>query len=1084
MGAEPRVPQPEMFSPLRAGGMDDPAQAIRPVGPAMQPAASSVPARPLGTEGFVASLPSPAASDPLGGGKFALSGRIDAPAASLPIGWGAFPARPSFSPGLSPVFDAKPATLERLPERAGRATGPIIAPETAYVYTNGFIVDATDNPGGQTTLSTGDTLSVTGGNTVIGNQHAGSFTQNGGSFTTNGLDFYLGYSSGSAGTYFLGGIDSTLAVGMAYIGFGYNASAGAGGRGTFTQAAGNVTAAAVSLASLGGSTGTYNLDGGTLTTGSVRNAGFIGGASAFNFNGGTLRVGSNAATVAFFQNLARANVRDGGAIFDTNGFNVRVYQPLLHSNVPGDAVIDGGLTKVGAGTLQLGAVSTYTGPTTVRSGTLELFNATAGGVTAPLVVDATTGTAAISVGTSSRLSSGPAYVGRTGNGTFTLSDAAFSTNGNPLYLGFESGSNGTFNIYGGADTSPMSTGDIYVGVSGNGTFQQAAGSITVNGALYLGLNAGSRGSYSLEGGTLTTTRVISGGGTGNSFTFLGGTLRAAASSTSFFEGLTAIPIRGGAIDTNGFDVTVSQPFVDATSSVFFLFKRGAGTLTLTGVSTYTGIISVDAGVLSVPAGTLGTSLSTSRLIISSSAGSTAEILLSGTGALLAGGDVAVGGTGTSVFTHRGGSFTIGSTGALYVGSTSGSSTYNLSGTGQLSTRTAFIGEHGTGTFNQSGGNFSLNSATLILGRTSDGIGIYNLSDGALSAGSVSVGESGTGIFTQTGGSFTISGAGNFSRLYLGYSNGNGTFHLDGGTFTTNGVGGRSPGSTGTGIFNFNGGTLRAGASRADFFQDITTANVRGGGAVIDTNGFNVTVAQPLLHSSISGDNPTDGGLVKTGAGTLTLTGNSTYTGPTIVRAGTLAVNGALGGAGAVTVQGGATLTGSGRVAGPVTIQAGAVFAPGILALGPLSLGGDLTLESGASASFTLQSTTGTKALVSGAVRLGGNLVLALAAGYTPAVGETFYLIDGTGTGPLVGMFANAPEGMLVSNGGLYLVNYLAHDPSDGSNLLLNDLSVTYLGAVPEPGSWAAIVFGGSALLFLGVRRRGRAAGAPRGSGPA
>ncbi|MEZ0388592.1 MAG: autotransporter-associated beta strand repeat-containing protein [Verrucomicrobium sp.] len=68
---------------------------------------------------------------------------------------------------------------------------------------------------------------------------------------------------------------------------------------------------------------------------------------------------------------------------------------------------------------------------------------------------------------------------------------------------------------------------------------------------------------------------------------------------------------------------------------------------------------------------------------------------------------------------------------------------------------------------------------------------------------------------------------------------------------------------------------------------ITRANVRDGGVVIDTNGYDVTIAQNLLHSDIVGDNATDGGLTKNGAGMLTVTGENTFTGDVTVNAGTL-----------------------------------------------------------------------------------------------------------------------------------------------------------------------------------------------------
>ena len=78
-------------------------------------------------------------------------------------------------------------------------------------------------------------------------------------------------------------------------------------------------------------------------------------------------------STTFLQQLSQANIRDGGAVIDTTNFNVTVIQPLLHSTIPGDNVIDGGLTKRGNGTLTLsGAGSSYTGPTVITGGTLSV----------------------------------------------------------------------------------------------------------------------------------------------------------------------------------------------------------------------------------------------------------------------------------------------------------------------------------------------------------------------------------------------------------------------------------------------------------------------------------------------------------------------------------------------------------------------------------------------------------------------------------------------------------------------------------------------------------------------------------------
>ena len=46
-------------------------------------------------------------------------------------------------------------------------------------------------------------------------------------------------------------------------------------------------------------------------------------------------------------------MRNGGAIVDTAGLNVTIGQALVHSAVVGDNATDGGLTKVGNGTLLL-----------------------------------------------------------------------------------------------------------------------------------------------------------------------------------------------------------------------------------------------------------------------------------------------------------------------------------------------------------------------------------------------------------------------------------------------------------------------------------------------------------------------------------------------------------------------------------------------------------------------------------------------------------------------------------------------------------------------------------------------------------
>lgn len=85
-----------------------------------------------------------------------------------------------------------------------------------------------------------------------------------------------------------------------------------------------------------------------------------------------------------------------------------------------------------------------------------------------------------------------------------------------------------------------------------------------------------------------------------------------------------------------------------------------------------------------------------------------------------------------------------------------------------------------------------------------------------------------------------------------------------------------------------------------------------------------------------------GSLIKSGAGQLELTGNSTYRGATTVNGGLLTVNGSL--SSAVTVNDSATLGGSGRVGG-LTARSGATVAPGN-SIGTLQVNGDVTLAPG------------------------------------------------------------------------------------------------------------------------------------------
>ncbi|HET7873016.1 MAG TPA: autotransporter-associated beta strand repeat-containing protein, partial [Terriglobales bacterium] len=176
---------------------------------------------------------------------------------------------------------------------------------------------------------------------------------------------------------------------------------------------------------------------------------------------------------------------------------------------------------------------------------------------------------------------------------------------------------------------------------------------------------------------------------------------------------------------------------------------------------------------------------------------------------------------------------------------------------------------------------------------------------------------GSNVVNQLGGAVTfysdagvtLGGGGNLDLNNAGGASSSTTYNLNGGTLTVPQIIASS--ANGSRVFNFNGGTLKAASSGISFFAAgiATTANVRNGGAIVDTTNLNITIGQALVHSTIPGDRSTDGGLFKKGSGVLTLTGVNTYTGPTLVSNGALTVgsNGSISDSSLISVSSGAVL---------------------------------------------------------------------------------------------------------------------------------------------------------------------------------
>lgn len=463
-------------------------------------------------------------------------------------------------------------------------------------------------------------------------------------------------------------------------------------------------------------------------------------------------------------------------------------------------------------------------------------------------------------------------------------------------------------------------------IGNGGTSQWATGAKTV-----AEVRAGNGGAGGLEvnGGTFTSSGTVwvgrqSGAGTG--------TLTVAGVGTSFISSGSTL-VGAGSLDVGTLGAGSTGVLNINTGAVYNHTAAGetfriGDTQNLTGNSgNFKGTLNVNGGTLSLPSARLyvgqssvsGAALGEVNLsnngtinvnndwVVIGRAGGTGALNISGGTFNKAGGNnFAVGdngGTGTA--TQTAGSVVI-TGGQFFVGNGANSvGTYTLGGTGSISVNDWLaVGREGSnGTFNIQGGTVTKNGTAdnnFVVG-TGGGVhqGTLNISGGVvdLKAGDLWLAESGdstTGNLNLSGGELRV----NAVRVTKDKTSATaiGNLRLNGGTLTT----GRIYGGDGVANLEFNGTLIQATASQNLFIDNLDSSDIKSGGAIFDSNGFNIAIPESQVLTGT-------GGLTKQGLGTLTLPNISSYSGATVVNSGKLITTARSVASGAITVANAAAL---------------------------------------------------------------------------------------------------------------------------------------------------------------------------------
>ena len=872
--------------------------------------------------------------------------------------------------------------------------------------TSGSILGNIANSG---TLEFNRTDSITFGQIISG---TGAVTTGSGTVTITAPQTYGGVTTISTGTLALSG-NGSIANSQTVVDAGtFDISATTGASIKSLSSSGTVTLGAQTLtitqanavfSGVIGGTGGLILSGGTQYLTGVNT--YTGGTT---ITGGTLQLGNGGTSASIMGNI----VDNGTLAFDNTG--TTSFSQIVSGT--------GGLTLLG-GTLTVTVPETYTGATTITTGTLALSGTGSVAASQGVVVNGTFDISAAGGGVSITSLSGAGLL-QLGSASLTLANASGNFAGTILGTGGLTIAGGTEALSG---QSVLYTGVTTISSAGTLSLLNpnalAASSIVDNAVLDI---SGAKSS------TTPTASISIPSLSGSGSVTLGANTLVLTAPAGTFSG--SISGNGGVTIAAGSETLTGQnSFGTATiASGASLLLSGGGNLAGTTVVNVNGTFDISAAGGPATAGSLGgagtVKLGANNLTLGG--GSTDfSGTISGTGGItVSGGTQTL--SGSNSYT---GSTTITSGGTLQLGDggTGGSIIGNVADGGVLafnySAPTVFAGTiSGQGAVNQAGtGTTILTAANSYTGGTTISAGTLQIGNGG-TAGAITgnVTDNGTLAFNRTdatsfGG--VVSGSGGIAQI------GTGNLTLTG----VNSYTGTTTVASGTTLTIGSSGSIAASKTVAvNGLLDVSgaatpqIASLAGAGTVsLGANTLTVTNGADSFSGAISGT----GGLTVTG-GTQTLSGTSSYTGPTLVSGGSLAVNGSIRQSSSVAIGSGGTLAGTGTTPG-VTVASGGTLAPGVNGAGTLTVNSNVVFASGSTFLINNSSASAPNLLVTGSASLAGTLAVASTDG-TYRLGQKMTVL--TASGGVSGTFTAAavPAAAATAASGAQYTSAISYDSND------------------------------------------------------